>query len=181
MSNYIQIFYSFLVLTSGKLLKALGSRIGTGLVFCLSFSVSNNVTYVIFTGYICTLMPIIKGMQGCYNTRLIHISYPNSTSISKHCSIIRSLSTGRLQVYLQVKTLHFHIQALPRNYVAKCFRFQWYYLQLMKLLKLALKPLHQLQVIHLKPKSLAYIIWAVPVYENANLTLADIPVPTCNY
>jgi hypothetical protein len=33
----------FLVLTSGKFLEALGSEIGTGLVFCLSFSVSNNV------------------------------------------------------------------------------------------------------------------------------------------
>ena len=31
--------------------------------------------------------------------------------------------TGRLQVYLQVKTLYFHIQALPRNYIGKCFRF----------------------------------------------------------
>ena len=33
----------FLVLTSGKFLEALGSGIGTGLVFCHSFSVSNNV------------------------------------------------------------------------------------------------------------------------------------------
>ena len=33
----------FLVLTSGKLLAALGSGIGTGLVFCLSFSVLNNL------------------------------------------------------------------------------------------------------------------------------------------
>jgi hypothetical protein len=33
----------FLVLTSGKFLEALGSGIGTSLVFCLSFSVSNNV------------------------------------------------------------------------------------------------------------------------------------------
>ena len=36
----------FLVLTSGKFLEALGSRIGTGLVFCLSFSVSNNVWHM---------------------------------------------------------------------------------------------------------------------------------------
>ena len=34
---------SFLVLTSGKFLEALGSAIGTSLVFCNSFSVSNNV------------------------------------------------------------------------------------------------------------------------------------------
>ena len=27
--------------------------------------------------------------------------------------------TGRLQVGLQVKTLHFHILALPRNYIDK--------------------------------------------------------------
>ena len=33
----------FLVLTSGKFLEGLGSGIGTGLVFCLSFSISNNV------------------------------------------------------------------------------------------------------------------------------------------
>ena len=33
----------FLVLTSGKFLEALGSEIGTGSVFCQSFSVSNNV------------------------------------------------------------------------------------------------------------------------------------------
>ena len=33
----------FLVLTLGKFLEALGSGIGTGLVFCHSFSVSNNV------------------------------------------------------------------------------------------------------------------------------------------
>ena len=37
---------ALLVLTSGKFLEALGSRIGTGLVFCLSFSVSNNVFYL---------------------------------------------------------------------------------------------------------------------------------------
>ena len=34
---------SFLVLTSGKFLKALGREIGTGSIFCLSFSLSNNV------------------------------------------------------------------------------------------------------------------------------------------
>ena len=33
----------FLVLASGKFLEALGSGIGTGFVFCLLFSVSNNV------------------------------------------------------------------------------------------------------------------------------------------
>ena len=33
----------FLVFTLGKFLEALGGRIGTGLVFCHSFSVSNNV------------------------------------------------------------------------------------------------------------------------------------------
>jgi hypothetical protein len=42
MSNYRK-KKSFPVLTSGKFLEALGSRIGTGLVFYLSFSVSNNV------------------------------------------------------------------------------------------------------------------------------------------
>ena len=42
MSNYRK-KKSFLVLTWGKFLEALGSGIGTGLVFCLSFSVSNNV------------------------------------------------------------------------------------------------------------------------------------------
>ena len=36
-------FFSFLVLTSGKFLEALGSGIGTGSIFCLSFSLSNNV------------------------------------------------------------------------------------------------------------------------------------------
>ena len=33
----------FLVLTSGKFLEALGSGIVTGSIFCLSFSLSNNV------------------------------------------------------------------------------------------------------------------------------------------
>ena len=33
----------FLVLTSGKFLEALGSEIGTGSIFCLSFSLSNRV------------------------------------------------------------------------------------------------------------------------------------------
>ena len=37
---------SFLVLTSGKFLEALGSGIGTCLVFCLSFLFSNIVMYV---------------------------------------------------------------------------------------------------------------------------------------
>ena len=37
---------SFLVLTSGNFLEALGSRIGTGSIFCLSFSLSNRVTYI---------------------------------------------------------------------------------------------------------------------------------------
>ena len=35
----------FLVLTSGKILKAQGSGIGTGSIFCLSFSLSNRVCY----------------------------------------------------------------------------------------------------------------------------------------
>ena len=35
---------SFLVLTSGKFLEALGSGIGTGSIFCLSFSLSNRVS-----------------------------------------------------------------------------------------------------------------------------------------
>ena len=34
---------SFLVLTLGNFLEALGSRIGTGSIFCLSFSLSNRV------------------------------------------------------------------------------------------------------------------------------------------
>ena len=34
---------SFLVLTSGKFLETLGSGIGTGSIFCLSFSLSNRV------------------------------------------------------------------------------------------------------------------------------------------
>jgi hypothetical protein len=36
---------SFLVLTSGNFLEALGSRIGTGSISCLSFSLSNRVGY----------------------------------------------------------------------------------------------------------------------------------------
>jgi hypothetical protein len=36
----------FLVLTSGKFLEALGSGIGTGSIFCLSFSLSNRVHYI---------------------------------------------------------------------------------------------------------------------------------------
>ena len=35
---------SFLVLTSGNFLEALGSRIGTGSIFCLSFWLSNRVS-----------------------------------------------------------------------------------------------------------------------------------------
>jgi hypothetical protein len=38
----------FLVLTSRKFLEALESGIGTGLVFCHSFSVSSNVVMVTF-------------------------------------------------------------------------------------------------------------------------------------
>ena len=34
---------SFLGLTSGKFLEALGSGVGTGSIFCLSFSLSNRV------------------------------------------------------------------------------------------------------------------------------------------
>ena len=37
---------SFLVLTSGKFLEALGSGIGTGSIFCLSFSLSNRVMVI---------------------------------------------------------------------------------------------------------------------------------------
>ena len=37
---------SFLVLTSGKFLEALGSEIGTGSIFYLSFSLSNRVRIV---------------------------------------------------------------------------------------------------------------------------------------
>ena len=38
----------FLVLTSGKFLEALGSGIGTGSIFCLSFSLSNRVIGIHF-------------------------------------------------------------------------------------------------------------------------------------
>ena len=45
--DYIQssviFFFSFLVLTLGKFLEALGTRIGTCSIFCHSFSLSNNV------------------------------------------------------------------------------------------------------------------------------------------
>ena len=42
---------SFRFLTLGKFLEALGSGIGTGLVFCHSFSVSNNVVTAAFKTY----------------------------------------------------------------------------------------------------------------------------------
>ena len=43
----------FIVLTSLKILEGLGSGIGTGLVFCLSFSVSINViTVSVIHGYL---------------------------------------------------------------------------------------------------------------------------------
>ena len=47
-----------LVLTSGKFLEALGSEIGTGSIFCLSFSLSNRVfmfiyVFLIFLGGEC--------------------------------------------------------------------------------------------------------------------------------
>ena len=39
----------FLVLTSGKFLEALGGGIGTGSIFCLSFSLSNRVVSALAT------------------------------------------------------------------------------------------------------------------------------------
>jgi len=39
---------SFLVLKSGKFLEALGGGIGTGSVFCLSFSLSNRVGCLLY-------------------------------------------------------------------------------------------------------------------------------------
>ena len=44
--------FLFLVLTLGKFLEALGSRIGTGSIFCLSFSLSNRVTWVSLSLYL---------------------------------------------------------------------------------------------------------------------------------
>ena len=55
----------FLVLTSGKFLEALGSGIGTGSIFCLSFSLLNRVTYLVllenvqFMGLLWTPLPTL--------------------------------------------------------------------------------------------------------------------------
>ena len=46
---------SFLVLTSGKFLEALGRGIGTGSIFCLSFSLSNRV-HTMYSGILCIFM-----------------------------------------------------------------------------------------------------------------------------
>ena len=46
-SNYEK--RKFIVLTSGKFLEALGSGIGTGSIFCLSFSLSNRVIQLLLT------------------------------------------------------------------------------------------------------------------------------------
>ena len=68
MSNYRK-KKSFLVLTLGKILEALGSGIGTGLVFCLSFSVPNNVS-ALWTKLKKTIMNHIPYLQH-YNPRLV--------------------------------------------------------------------------------------------------------------
>ena len=52
-------FFSFLVLTSGKFLKALGSRIGTFSIFCHSFSLWINVC----CGGIPATYKFIRGMS----------------------------------------------------------------------------------------------------------------------
>ena len=58
-------FFLFLVLTSGKFLEALESRIGTCSVFCHSFSLSNNVHHNLtyWQKIKETLFPLLKSQK----------------------------------------------------------------------------------------------------------------------
>ena len=66
----------FLVLTSGKFLEALGSGIGTGSIFCLSFSLSNRVNSIMKLTHHVHWNPIFKVLNILETMR----SQPNSNS-----------------------------------------------------------------------------------------------------
>ena len=66
--------------------------------------------------------------------------------------------TGRLHVYLQVKTLHFHIQALPRNYISKVSKLLPIADEVALMQTSATSSAIGNTYVHLKHKPLAYII-----------------------
>ena len=75
-SNYEK--KSFLVLTSGNFLEALGSRIGTGSIFCLSFSLSNRVTKQLLNISILIILVLHSFM---YKHDLFWDFFPNSNTV----------------------------------------------------------------------------------------------------
>ena len=87
-SNYKK--NSFLVLTSGKFLEALGSGIGTGSIFCLSFSLSNRVESFVSHPKLIFVMMIL-GYGGS--------SWPNVVvkTGSASASVLRGLRTWRIE------------------------------------------------------------------------------------
>ena len=91
-----QFFWSFLVLTSGKFLEALGSEIGTGLVFCLSFALSNRVLPL----EIMYVISNVLNTYPCLETLKSYYSHAWKSWFSHHRRILSSNSFFSRQKYL---------------------------------------------------------------------------------
>ena len=80
---------SFLVLTSGKFLEALGGGIGTGSIFCLSFSLSNRV------GTLCIFNETVK-VRKFWNENMKSSHYPKH---ERKCLKNSALKTLRAEFF----------------------------------------------------------------------------------
>ena len=93
----------FLVLTSGKFLEALGNGIGTGSIFCLSFSLSNRVSQLsMFNSCVYLLRGEKRTFCGCWSNKLL-----NWVTYSAHKTRPKSFwNRFRIQNFVFLSSLH---------------------------------------------------------------------------
>ena len=101
---------SFLVLTLGMFLEALGSGIGTCSIFCHSFSLSNNVS-ASEALHIVGFEKIVKSMTSCLSKSKVLSSFcfPRSLITQSHLIVSKDFNPLKFQVFLSLVECFFFI------------------------------------------------------------------------